>query len=263
MHSKRQIQRVPCNNRSSHLLLAGWVIAHCFFSYCDHCWKVTLRVDSRFLYLTGGSLPCVQPHTVRAVGSSAAIWGQRSWGGQHAVLRLECAGWLWGDGVSLWLWKLAEVHAVSSQGLWEIFWWLLPVAHLRLRYRLSSSWASANWCASEVMYSEWCVYIFSTSSETLCSTSSNFVLPNVSSQHIVQRNYVAKSMPLPDFVQYFNPWVIQSFRLLWKYWSGATDWKQKHYKVYIGESNGITVSNQLLIMAYLLIPSIESIWIYI
>lgn len=61
------------------------------------------------------------------------------------------------------------------------------------------------WCT--FLCFEWHAYIFSTGSETLHSTSSNFVLLNVPSQRIVQPNYiyVAKSTPLSDFVQYFNP----------------------------------------------------------
>lgn len=136
MHSKKQIWKVPCSNRSSRLLLAGWVIACHFFSLI---WSL-LKSDTESglqiaVFDRRVTALCPAPH---GVGSG--------WGGWCAVLRLECAGWFWGDGVSLW-----SACGVLT-GTLEILRWLLPVGHLRLRYRLSSSWASANWSASEVMY---------------------------------------------------------------------------------------------------------------
>lgn len=167
-----------------------WHDGHCLFREGDLMASPTMRV--------GSGLPLQPVDASTPVEVRALWWGwgvlddfegmESAYGYGNLLQCMQCphsnfenllvAAASWGFG--------AEIQALPAPG------------HQKTDMLLK-------WCT--FLYFEWHAYIFSTGSEMLHSTSSTCVLLNVQSQCIVQPNYiyVAKSMPLSDFVQYFSP----------------------------------------------------------
>lgn len=121
-----------------------------------------LRLDSGLLCVTWWSL-LVLPFRGRGPDGqsywasgwrapSAAGWCQCSCGGQCTVAGLRCFGLFRGNGVSLQLWKLAEVNAMSLQRLWKSSGGCCRLGIQGWDAGFPGSWASESWQASEVMY---------------------------------------------------------------------------------------------------------------
>lgn len=114
-----------------------------------------------------------------------------------------------GNGGSLRPWELAEARNVLATIL-KIFWWLLPVGDLGLRYRLSQLLGvrrlTCFWSDERFSLLSGMLTSFLQVQRPCIQLVQTFFFLNIPSQHIVQPNYiyVGKGMPLSDFVQYFN-----------------------------------------------------------
>lgn len=175
-----------------------WTLDYCVW-HDGHCWSLPFRgrgPDGQSLWVSGWRAP------------SAAGWCQCSCGGQCTVVRLGCFGWFRGNGVSLQLWKVKWMQCPYSD--FENL--LVAAAGWGFRAEMQAFLAPGHQKADRLLkwgtflYFQQHAYIFSTGSETLHWTSSNFVLLSVPSQRIVQPDYIhaAKSTAPSDFIQYFS-----------------------------------------------------------